>query len=171
MHWYLKNMKLISLIFATTFLFSCGQQNVSKHIKIDSPESEIRPDFNVALTFINQYASFCTPTSSSTSDSNWVRNNTLLTDNFKGHYFALLDSGLKIDPEIGLGFDPIFDAQDFPDSGFVVSSTDEKTGLVTVRGKDWPRYLLVLKVITQNNKSLVDGSGVINIPEDKRAKR
>ncbi len=144
---------------------------MSKPLSTHSQVTESKPDFNVALTFINDYATFCTPTSPPTNDTNWIENNSLLTDNFKRQYFSLLDSGKRIDAELGLGFDPIFDAQDFPDSGFVIAAWDEKTGFVTVRGKDWPQFVLVLKVVSHNHKSLVDGCGVINIPEDKRAKR
>jgi hypothetical protein len=42
---------------------------------------------------------------------------------------------------------------------------------VTVVGNDWKEFELVLKVERENNKWLVDGAGVINIPDDKRAKR
>jgi hypothetical protein len=40
-----------------------------------------------------------------------------------------------------------------------------------VRGKDWKEFILVLKVVSQNDKWLVDGAGIINIPTDKRAER
>src|SRR5437764_4590505 len=103
--------------------------------------------------------------------TNWVERNPLLTNNFKTFYRNLLDAAQKEDPEVGLDFDPIFDAQDFPDKGFEIVNCDNETGYVTVRGKDWADFVLVLKVIQQDNKWLVDGSGVINIPVNKRAKR
>jgi len=42
---------------------------------------------------------------------------------------------------------------------------------VTVRGVDWPEFLLVLKLANHENKWQVDGSGVINMPENRRADR
>ena len=72
---------------------------------------------------------------------------------------------------MGLDFDPIFDAQDFPDKGFELVSSDKNSGYITVKGKDWPEFVLVIRIVYLDNKWLVDGSGIINIPESKRAKR
>jgi hypothetical protein len=159
------------LIILTTIVFlSCGPTETKSTSTTTADKSEVTPDYNVALTFINDYSAFCTPKSPPTNDENWIKNNSLLTDNFKTTYYNLLDSTRKIDPELGLGFDPIFDAQDFPDKGFVIVNSD-KDNYVTVKGKDWPEFVLVLKVVEQNGKTLVDGSGIINIPVDKKAKR
>lgn len=153
-------MKQLLLLFTLTIVISCG------HVNNQRTENGIHD--SVALTFINDYALQC---SSVDNDSNWIRNHSLLTEQFKNQYYTLLDSAAKLDPELGLGFDPIFDAQDFPDSGFVVLNSNPKTGFVTVKGKEWPQFELVLKVLTQNNNTLVDGCGIINIPENLRAKR
>jgi hypothetical protein len=82
-----------------------------------------------------------------------------------------LDSAQKKDPELGLDSDPVFDAQDFPEKGFSILKVDTLSQYVTVVGNDWKEFELVLKVERENNKWLVDGAGVINIPDDKRAKR
>ena len=82
-----------------------------------------------------------------------------------------MDSAQKKDPELGLGSDPIFDDQDFPEKGFSIVKVDTPSAYVTVAGNDWKDFELVLKVEQENNKWLVDGAGVINIPDDKRAKR
>jgi hypothetical protein len=160
------------LILATIVFLSCSRQNETNTTSSSTTnKSESTPDNNVALTFINDYALFCEPKSPPTNDTNCIRNNSLLTNNFKSTYYNLIHSARKDDPEMGLGFDPIFDAQDFPDKGFVMVKSDSKDGFVTVKGKDWPEFTLVLKIVVQNGKSLVDGSGVINIPADKKAKR
>jgi hypothetical protein len=161
------------LLILTAFIFiSCFRQAENNSMSLTSANNlKINSDENVALTFINNYVTFCIPVSPATNDTNWIRNNPLLSNNFKTTYYNLINSALKNDPELGLGFDPIFDAQDFPDKGFVLVNSDAKTGLVTVKGKDWPEFILVLKVVEQDGKYLVDGSGVINIPEDERAKR
>lgn len=161
-------MKLL-LAFTTLFFLSCTRQTATNESSASTEnKTEISQDGNVALNFINDYTAFC---SQKDQDTNWIRNNSLLTENFKSTYYHLLDSARKEDPELGLGFDPIFDAQDFPEKGFIVVDQDNTTGLVTVKGKDQPQFTLVLKVSKQNGKFLVDGSGVINIPVNKRAKR
>ena len=161
-------MKLL-LAFTTLFFLSCSRQTETDTSSATTEnKTEISQDANVALNFINDYTAFC---SQKDQDSNWIRNNALLTENFKSTYYHLLDSARKEDPELGLGFDPIFDAQDFPDKGFELSALDKSTGFVTLEGKDSPEFILVLKISEQNGKWLVDGSGVINIPADKRAKR
>ena len=129
------------------------------------------PDNNVALKFINDYADYCDKLmNKEIVDSNWVYNNNLLTESFKKRHKFIIDSAYIADPEMGLDADPIFDAQDYPDNGFEIMTTD-KNGFVTVRGKDWKEFILVLKVVSQNDKWLVDGAGIINIPTDKRAER
>jgi len=106
-----------------------------------------------------------------TKTSEWIRQNPLLTDNFKNRYTTLVDSADKKDPELGLGSDPIFDAQDFPEKGFSILKIDTVNRYVTVVGNDWKDFELVLKLDQENNKWLVDGAGIINVPGDKRAKR
>jgi len=72
---------------------------------------------------------------------------------------------------MGLGADPIFDAQDYPSKGFELESIDETTNYLTMKGKDWSEFKLTMKVVEENGKWLVDGCGIVNIPKDKRAAR
>jgi hypothetical protein len=164
-------MRLIYLlIFVVVVGFSCNTQTNNKSkVQTDSMDSKLVPDSSIALQFINDYSDFCSKKQS--SDNDWIKKNRLLTDNFKTAYKNLLDSAIKLDPEMGLGFDPIFDAQDYPDQGFEIVSCDNKSGFVTLKGKDWPEFVLIIRIVYQDNKWLVDGSGVINIPENERAKR
>jgi hypothetical protein len=83
----------------------------------------------------------------------------------------IIEDAYEKEPEVGLDFDPILDAQDYPDKGFELESLDEKTNYLTVRGKDWADFKLTIKIIEENGNWLVDGCGIINIPTDKRAKR
>lgn len=151
---------------------SCSIQNKKKEANVEVKIIETAtPDFNVALKFINAYAEYCDKLMNKESvDSNWIYNNDLLTESFKKRHKSIIDSAYIADPEMGLEADPIFDAQDYPDTGFEIMTT-EKNGFVTVRGKDWKEFNLVLKIVSQNDKWLVDGVGIINIPPDKRARR
>lgn len=164
-------MRSFIIILLSVGLFSCNSENQTNSETTTAPaEKLVIPDFNVALNFINDYTKLCTqPQRTKTSD--WIKQNLLLTDNFKTRYQTLVDSAEKKDPELGLGSDPIFDAQDFPDKGFSILKADTLNGYVTVAGNDWKEFELVLKLEQQNNKWLVDGAGVINVPEDRRAKR
>jgi len=121
---------------------------------------------NVALKFMDSYVKFCN--NRQTDEGNWVKNNKLLTDRFKSTYKKIMDDANKADPELGLDFDPIFDAQDYPDKGFKIIKYDSASGFVILCGKDWKEFTVTVKVVFQNNKWLVDGVGIINIPKDKQ---
>ncbi|WP_313304010.1 hypothetical protein [Empedobacter sp.] len=40
-----------------------------------------------------------------------------------------------------------------------------------MQGIDWQNFEVVLKIVNENDKSLVNGSGIINIPTNKQARR
>jgi hypothetical protein len=166
-------MRTFLFVFVTIVFFACNSQtkNKTSDDPTQSSKTNVIPDCNTAVQFINDYVKFITLENKATNDSTWIEQNTSLTANFKLAYKNLLDSARKADPEMGLDFDPILDAQDFPEKGFELVSCDNTLGYVTVSGKDWKDFFLALKVVAQNDKWLVDGAGVINIPADKRAKR
>jgi hypothetical protein len=155
---------ILAIILATT-LAACNSQPPAA-----TPAAG--PDFAVAAEFMNAYAAYLrtSPSSPEAIDA-WITGHPLLTENFKSARKQVLADALKNEPEIGLGFDPILDAQDFPDKGFSVVRTDTAGGYVTVAGIGSPDFEVVVKVALQNNRSLVDGAGVVNIPQDKRARR
>jgi hypothetical protein len=164
-------MRSLVIALLSVGLFSCNSENKSNsETSASQPQELVTPDFNVALNFINDYTKLCIQPQR-TKTSEWIRQNPLLTDNFKNRYTTLVDSADKKDPELGLGSDPIFDAQDFPEKGFSILKIDTVNRYVTVVGNDWKDFELVLKLDQENNKWLVDGAGIINVPGDKRAKR
>jgi hypothetical protein len=166
------NMKqlYIFIIILLTYSCSAGHENNGKKVEGKTIEAST-PYYNVALKFINDYTDYCNNLTGANLDSNWIYRNQLLTQSFKDRYKTLLDSAYKKEPELGLDFDPIFDAQDYPDKGFVILKSDNNTGFVTVKGKNWKEFTVILKVVSQNGKWLVDGAGIINIPTDKQVKR
>ena len=165
-------MNRLYIFLFIVLTYSCSTRNEKKKTIVEVQKIETTtPDFSVALKFINDYADYCNKLmNKEIVDSNWVYNNNLLTESFKKRHKFVIDSAFIADPEMGLEADPIFDAQDYPDSGFEIMTTD-KNGFVTVRGKDWKEFIVVLKVVSQNDKWLVDGAGIINIPTEKRSKR
>jgi len=165
-------MKKIHIFIFILLTCACStrHENNGKKVEVKKIETST-PDFTIALKFINDYTDYCNNLTDANIDSNWIYNNQLLTESFKNRYKALRESAFKQDPELGLDADPIFDAQDYPDKGFVILKSDNNTGFVTVKGKNWKEFTVILKVVSQNGKWLVDGAGIINIPTDKQAKR
>ena len=185
-----KNM-MKQIIFVTTlFLFvSCGQgsgvgtKNIDKDssgqtntneqsvITTETKNDEDKMPIDIALTFINSYVVNCNKMKESIGIIEWVNSNNLTTHSFKTEVKSMIEEAFKIDAELGLGFDPIFDAQDYPDEGFELESFDSKTNFIVLKGKDWTDFKLTIKVVLENNKWLVNGCGVVNIPKDKRSER
>lgn len=128
---------------------------------------------NAAGTFMNAYVKQILAMEhkhKKGSIGQWLHANRELTESFKKSYQSLVDGAKRDDPESGLDFDPVLDAQDFPDKGFVVESCDA-AGFVTVRGVDWETFKVTVKVVNTASGWRVDGAGVINIPRDKRASK
>jgi hypothetical protein len=128
-------------------------------------------DTDIALKFINGYAENSNEANMMADKIEWVNSSHLTTEDFKIELKRIINDAYKAEPEVGLDFDPILDAQDSPDKGFELESFDEKTNLLTVRGKDWKEFKLTIKIIEENGNWLVDGCGIVNIPTDKRALR
>jgi hypothetical protein len=144
---------------------SCRESSTSK---IENVKSLPNKDYKIALKFINDYnKEFLNPNSEALG---WLSENKTVTQNLVQRYKQMLDSAEIADPELGLDFDPIINAQDSDEQGFEIKEIDSILGYVTVSGKSAPDFEIVLKVIEKNGVSLVDGSGVINIPKSKQPK-
>lgn len=122
---------------------------------------------DVALSFINSYADNCNRMKEALAADDWARSNKISTTNFKKEVKRILEEAEKEEPGIGLGFDPIFDAQDYDDE-FELQSFDTNTCFIVVKGKKYQDFTVTLKVVREDGKWLVDGCGIINIPEGKR---
>jgi len=101
------------------------------------------PDYQVALKFINDYLEFTNDRKSDIGLIEWVNSRKDLTVEFKSELKRILDEAEKEDPELGLGFNPILDAQDSPDR-FLLDSTDYE--FLIVKGEDWTEFRLTLKI-------------------------
>nr|WP_294859804.1 hypothetical protein [uncultured Fluviicola sp.] len=151
-------MKKIMTLLIIATLLSC-ETSVEK-TKHSQNKTAINPQ--VALEVMNDYVE----NANARKDAGkWVRNQELLTDNFKKDYEKMMREAWENDPEMGLGFDPVLDAQDFPEKGFEIKSVDSKTGLITLQGVDWPEFVVFTKLTEVNGQWLVDGAGVIRIPK------
>lgn len=124
-----------------------------------------------ALTFINTYVANANKIHGAQDITDWVNANELVTDQFKQALKKIIDDAYRLDPEMGLDFDPILDAQDYPDQGFEIEWYDDGAMYISLKGKNMPDFKLTMKVIKQNGTCLVDGCGMVNISQNKRAKR
>jgi len=127
-----------------------------------------------ANSFMNEYKKYSDDffhDKTRESRDHWVQRSEKVTDNFKHSYKKLVEDANRNDPETGLGSDPIFDAQDYPDQGFKILRCDDKSNFVILRGSDWEIFTVVVKTSKTDKGWLIDGAGVINIPKNKRTKR
>ena len=101
---------------------------------------------------------------STLSDERWVLSSKAVSRHFKATYKALIK-----DPDVN--FDPLLYAQDYPSKGWVPIGCT--AGFVTLQTKpgDFMQLPVVVKVLSTSNGWLVDGAGVINIPDSKQPHR
>lgn len=171
----MKNM-INGLLILTIIVFaSCGRgDNSADNSDAKTQQNPgLQSDTRIknAMTFINGYVENANKLNKSIDDAVWVSSNMLSTKSFKKEMKRLIKEGLKENPELGLEADPVFDAQDYPHKGFEPESFDENTGYLTVRGIGWPDFRLTMKIVNEQGIWLVEGCGMINVPEDKRAAR
>ena len=180
----MRNVAVIFVCLAVVVMFvSCGQSSNTKATKtaittesnaVSSTETQIdksNTPVDIALTFINSWVDNCNKMKESIGIIEWVNSNNLTTNRFKTEVKTIIEEAYKEDPEMGLGFDPIFDAQDYPDDGFELDFFDSETNFIVVKGKNWADFKLTIKMVLENDKWLVDGCGTVNIPDDKRSTR
>lgn len=167
----------IALIFSL-FLFSCQSEknkqpealdlelsNTDLYQHLENEGSSKDQNYQVALDFLNAYIE----NNNNVEILEFVKGSSLVTESLKEKLENMLIRAWEENPQVGLGFDPILDAQDYPHKGVELHEFDLGTGYVTVKGIDWDDFKMTMTVVTKNGHILVDGCGVVNIPEDKRA--
>jgi hypothetical protein len=159
--------KLIVIFGLTLFCYSfAAESRVQKNIQ-DNIQSTM-PDANVAIKFMDDYITYCDEFSRKVELIDWINSRQDVTVQFKKELGRIITEAKRTSPELGLGFDPIFDAQDYPDK-FEVDRTD--SDYIVVKGADWPDFKVVVRLRFEENKWLVAGAGIVNIPKDKQRKK
>lgn len=160
------------LFLIPLFLLSC-QPTISKNqADVAFSQNSNDPDPSIALQFINDYVAFSNERGKAQLGLvEWVSKQTTVTEHFKKELRSIVEKAEKEDPELGLGFDPIFDAQDYPGNGFELDKLDNKTGYLIVKGIELEGHKVTMKIKLVNGSWLVDGAGIVNIPEGKRSER
>ena len=114
---------------------------------------------------------YCNDRNSEQGLIEWISEQQNVTENFKIELKRIITQTEKVEPELGLGFDPIFDAQDYPDNGFETENFNKQSELVTVKAKNWSDYKLNIKMERKNEQWFVNGIGIINMSEKERIKK
>ena len=188
-------MKKIILILTILSIISCKKNIESESPELkkvseenNNPKTEINSQLNedkeyakeiteanspenTALTFINSYIVDSNKMNKSVGYLNFVKSSNLTTQSFKMELQKIVDEAEKLDPEMGLDFDPITDGNDYPDEGFELKHFDTKTNFIIVKGKNWADFEVTIKLIFENGKWLIDGCGIVNIPKNNQSKR
>ncbi len=165
-------MKYAFFPLALLLFLSC--QTASEESETPTSEDVVEnteqstPDYAVALKFINDYANVIYNGESVPSEVDWVQSRNDVTKEFISEIQRIVEEGFKVDPEMGLGFDPIVDAQDLPESFKIERAEGE---YVIVQGVDWPDFKLTMRLKEVDGKWLVHGCGIVNIPGNKRMER
>lgn len=149
-------MKLLTTLIFLATLFAC-----------DTPTKEISKDFDaqISLEVLNDYVANCNDLK---DPGKWVENHKLLSKDFKKDYKEMMVQAYKDDPELGLGFDPILNAQDYPEKGFEIVSKDPESGMVKLQGVGGIGFEIDTRLVEVNGQWLLDGAGVIRIPKSKK---
>lgn len=161
-------LRTLTIFLLGLIILSCQTTDSKSETSETTMSQSTEPDYQVAIKFINDYLDFTNDRQSETGLIEWGNSRKDVTVTFKSELKRILNEAEKNDPELGLGFDPILDAQDSPNR-FNLDKTESE--YLIVKGENWTEFRLTLKMKLKENKWLVDGSGIINVPKDKRIKR
>lgn len=137
---------------------------VKKHVSGKGSSSK------TANTFINNYVQFLNERNFEIELIDWINLQPVVTDQFKSELGLIIKKFKKDDTETGLGFDPILNAQDYPEKGFYIDDVDLASVNIILKGIEWSSFKISMRLVQKKGVWLVDGSGIINITEEKRMK-
>jgi len=158
-------MKSTTLVILLLFLIGCGNKkdhSLTENNQDQNTTTLSSDQTTAALNFINAYVKNCNRMQEAAEISAWIDSTQFTTQEFKESLKIILS---EADPETGLEADPIFNAQDYPDDGFVVEKFDQENNLVTLRGKSMPDLVVTILLKNENNNWKIDGCGAINPPK------
>lgn len=165
-----KNTLIIILAF-TVLLTGCSFQNKSEVddkaklvttvenkslIAIDYPSKK---ECKIAADFLNNYNNQYGSSVGPDSLIKWVKKSNLVTNDFKNVYENMHVEAWKSEPEMGLDYDPVLNAQDNP-SEFKIDSISG--AVVYFSGTDWKDFNAVVELTNENGVWLVHRAGSVN---------
>lgn len=165
---------LILIIFV---LISCQKNknektNIVNSEKIELTKTKVEENIILkdsitiaALNFINDYVHNCNKMKNQIGIIEWVNTNQYSSKNLKKELTKIIEEAYKIESDYGLGFDPIFNAQEYPDEGFKLVSFDTISGIVNVEDKISDSFKTEIRLIKEKDNWRVNGIGIINMPQ------
>lgn len=163
-------LRTLFVLVLTTFISCKNTVSEKKEVVIEQAKNQNQAK-KIALDFINDYVVFCNNQDSEIGLLDWVLKQSNVSENFKTDLKKIIADAAKQDPEIGLDFDPIFDAQDYPDKGFEFEKSEKNSEFIIVKGKDWSDFTLRIKMMYKDETWFVNGVGVINMLATERVER
>ncbi len=115
---------------------------------------------DIAEEFANSYVAYSNDRKNPMNTLEWLESQPMASERFKSSLQAFYNEMEFVDA------DPILDAQDHPEKGFEVVKVDSH--YVTLKGVDWERFKMVVRLAESNGKWVIDGAGAINIPANRR---
>ncbi len=169
-----KHFGFIFCSFWGIMIALCACTNPTTSIKPDTHientshaiTSPTAPEF--ALKFINAYVNNCNQLKHAEDCVTWIDKNHFTSQDFNMALKNLIEKANQNDPELGLGFDPIFNAQDYPEAGFELDQLDSMSNTVVVKGKNMPSFKMSIHLISRNNRWLINGCGAVNVPQNSK---
>lgn len=166
--------KLIFLISISLCILSCTQNAGNK-----SPETIGESiaetgytltghNLDFALEFVNGYIDFLNKREGAIDLVEWTNSNKLVTPDFKKDLSRIIDEANREDPDWGLDYDPILNAQDYPDNGFELVSFDPVSNLIYFQGINWADFKLTVKAKSIGGVWFVDGCGDVNLTDEEK---
>lgn len=164
-------MNNLYLILSFFLLLNCENSihNETSHPEFENLQnSEIEdqqisePNWKIGLAFINKYVEFCNSRTPEQDILNWVKSSELTSKDFVSSLSNLIMEAEKKDPFTGLDYDPLFIAQDYPEEGFVIESTNTEHKLMIVRGIEWDSFTVKIHLKMINQEWVVDAAGDVN---------
>jgi len=144
-------------------------KEISQRRNVQNSNQALNP--NVAFDFLHSYNEHIQNSVDAYSIIRWAQSTPYATQTFKKELETLVSQALKVDSQLGLGFDPIYDAQDYPSEGLEIHSFNPENGLLILKGIEWEDFRVNMKLLHQNGETLVHGCGVVNMPVHLRSKR
>ena len=115
-----------------------------------------------AITFINGYVAFIEGNSNEFPPYSWVQENALLSHELKSAYKATIEAGYLEDPELGIGYDPILNAQDIPSNkGYMAISCNPEKHTVELQGKESKAFRNTVELTYVGGRWLIISIGSI----------
>ncbi len=143
--------KFLPYAAALLLLASCSSDNTNKTAAVDSvipaaTDEKTQMSEN-ALHFINDYVNNCNQMNKAVGVLEWVNTSDLASDSLR----AIVKKAFEeADKETGLDYDPIFNAQEYPEEGFELESVDEVKSIVVVKGKNNSGYKMNMQMVKEN---------------------